>query len=80
VDDVYMTTDTANPSPAETEPRRRPWLRWVVVAIVVLLVGGVTVGIVAAPDNDSPKATTTSGTQQLASIRSACTAWHNGYT
>ena len=77
---MYMTTDTANPSPAETEPRRRPWLRWVIVAIVVLLVGGVTVGIVAAQDNDSPKATTTSGTQQLASIRRACTAWHNGYT
>ena len=46
VDDVYMTTDTANPSPSETEPRRRPWLPWVIVAIVVLLVGGVTVGIV----------------------------------
>ena len=76
----YVTTDTANPSPAETESRRRPWLPWVIVAIVVLLVGGATVGIVLAQNDNSPQATTTSGTQQLASIRSACAAWHNGYS
>ena len=73
-----MTTDTLDPFPPETEPRRRPWLPWVIAAIVVILIGAVTVGVIAAQTDDSPDSSSP-GTQQLASIRSACAAWNNGY-
>jgi hypothetical protein len=75
-----MTTDTRDASPAQIETRRRPWLPWVIAAIVGILIGGVTVEVIAAQDDDSPQSRSVAGTQQLAAIRDACAGWHDSYT
>jgi hypothetical protein len=73
-----MTTDTPNTSPASIETRRRPWLPWVIAAIVGILIGGVTVGVIAAQDDGPPQSRSVASTQ-LGSIREACAGWHDSY-
>ena len=54
---------------------RLHWLPWVLGSLAVLVVIGVTAGVVAAMSDDSSSSNASTGTQQLSSIQQACSQW-----
>ena len=78
VHDRRMTTDMHEPPALPIEPRSsRPWLPWLIGAILVVVAAAVA-GVIATSADDSG-GRDTAGTRELAAIQQACAQWRDGY-
>ena len=60
-------------------PARRPFLRWLLAGIVVVVLTGAAISVVVARDDANPDRAVT-GTAQLVSIQEACGRWRDANT